>query len=614
MRVITSAVCFCLIAFALTQTIRAQDQLATSSGSARASTGSKEEDKLNGQVRRVRVETAKLLVKEGKTVEGPRLLREITTYNPSGQKIDSVSYPAQDSTPVGKQEYLYDPKGNVIEMTLLGDDGSILNKEKYDYEFDEFGNWGKKTASMAVYENGTIAYEPSEITYRTITYYYTQLSAATATATSNTSALLTDRGIAATTKPPANEPASVAPAPIATTDAKRTSNSEEAVVTGLEKREPSVAASPVVTPHDDARKLTVIRMSEEALRMAAIDLPQPQYPEAALISGAEGNVEVQILVDEKGEVMNASVLSGNPLFSEVAAAAARKARFSPAKLSPDPARIYGVINYTFTLPRDKSAPPSANGSASKPKTSQPSEGLSDVRILLPGDSSGPVTNNPTEPLPSKTSAYLEGLTFLESGRNAEAVEALRKATERDPNDAAAYAKLGLAYAAMRQYQEAVVVLKIAIRIKPEVVGAEEHYQLSTAYTALGKFPLALEAIKQSLYAKRAEQANPEVGNTPSARSMADLHYAAGLAYYNLRRYSAAIEELKQVISLNPKNAQAYYGLALTYLATGDRKAAEKQQASLESLDPVFAAKVAKLLSSNPNNPQGFGFVFKNDPK
>ena len=237
-----------------------------------------------------------------------------------------------------------------------------------------------------------------------------------------------------------------------------------------------------------------------------------------------------------------------------------------------------------------------------------------MKIILPGDSSEPIPTTPTESLPSETSFYLKGLTFLASGNNAEAVEALRKATERDPNDAAAYAKLGLAYAAMRQYQEAVVVLKMAIRIKPEIVDAEEYFQLSSAYTALGKFPQALEALKQSLYIKRAEQANPEVGNTHRTPALADLHYATGLAYYNLRRYKGAIEELKQVIALNPKHAQAYYGLALTYLTIGDRKAAEKQQATLESLDPVFAAKIAKLLSSNPNSQQGFGFVFKTDHK
>ena len=209
------------------------------------------------------------------------------------------------------------------------------------------------------------------------------------------------------------------------------------------------------------------------------------------------------------------------------------------------------------------------------------------------------------------SLYAKGLAFLASGRNVEAADTFRQATERDPNDAAAYAKLGLAYAALRKYEEAVIVLKMAIKIKPAIVDAEAYYQLSNAYNALGKLPQALEAIKQAVYIKRAEQAgSDEIESTSRSPSLADLHYATALTYYNLRRYGGAIEELKRVIALNPKHAQAYYGLALAYLATGDRKSAEKQQEILESLDPVFAAKIAKLLSSIRNDQQGFGFVFK----
>jgi tetratricopeptide (TPR) repeat protein len=274
-----------------------------------------------------------------------------------------------------------------------------------------------------------------------------------------------------------------------------------------------------------------------------------------------------------------------------------------------------VFAFTKTVPAQDqlttSATPAANGAASKPSTSQSKAGLSDVKILLPGDPAAiPGTATESSPEPS---LYLKGLTFLETGHNAEAVETLRQAVERDPNDAAAYGKLGVAYATLGQYKEAVVVLKLAIRIKPEVVDAQDYYHLSRAYTALEKFPLALEAIKLALYIKRAEQVNTENGNTSSAPSMADLHYSAGLAFYNLQRYREALEELKQVIALNPKHAPGYFGLALTYLATGDRKAAEKQQQALESLDPVYAAKIAKLLAMKSDNPQGFVFIFKVSP-
>jgi tetratricopeptide (TPR) repeat protein len=261
---------------------------------------------------------------------------------------------------------------------------------------------------------------------------------------------------------------------------------------------------------------------------------------------------------------------------------------------------------------NSAAPPSTNSTAAKPTTSQSQPGLADVKILLPGESASiPTTATTSSPEPS---LYLKGLTFIDSGQNAEAVETLRQAVEHDPNDAAAYGKLGVAYAALKQYKEAVVVFKMAIRIKPAIVDAEDYYHLSRAYSALEKFPLALEAIKLALYIKRAEQVNAENGSMSRAPAMADLHYSAGLAFYNLQRYREALEELKQVVALNPQHAPGHFGLALTYLATGERKAAEKQQEVLEPLDPVYAAKLAKLLATRSDGTQGaLVFVFKANP-
>lgn len=256
-----------------------------------------------------------------------------------------------------------------------------------------------------------------------------------------------------------------------------------------------------------------------------------------------------------------------------------------------------------------SASPTAS-SASKPTASQAKEGLSDVKILLPGEPAA-IPKTVTEPS-AEPSLYLKGLTFLETGRNEEAVETLRQAVELNPNDAAAYGKLGVAYATLGQYKEAVIVLKMAIRIKPELVDAQDYYQLSRSYTALEKFPLALDAIKLALYIKRAEQVNSE-SNKSVGPSFAELHYSAGLAFYNLRRYREAAEELRQVIALNPKHAPGHFGLALTCLATGDRKGAEQQQDALESLDPVYAAKIAKLLALKSDPQQGLVFVFKASP-
>src|SRR5207248_2901521 len=71
----------------------------------------------------------------------------------------------------GKEVYKYDERGNMVEMTLHNDDGSLLAKEVYTYEFDAVGNWTKMTTAVAVMEGGQVSFEPSEVTYRTISYY-----------------------------------------------------------------------------------------------------------------------------------------------------------------------------------------------------------------------------------------------------------------------------------------------------------------------------------------------------------------------------------------------------------------------------------------------------------
>jgi hypothetical protein len=131
----------------------------------------KEQDGLLGAVRRVKTETAKIELKDGRTVEGPPQLVEITTYGIKGNRIENTSYPIGGSL-VGKEEYKYDERGNITEMTVRDDRGAIVSREAYNYEFDKFGNWTKMVTSLVVFENGELKREPVEVTYRTLTYYF----------------------------------------------------------------------------------------------------------------------------------------------------------------------------------------------------------------------------------------------------------------------------------------------------------------------------------------------------------------------------------------------------------------------------------------------------------
>jgi tetratricopeptide (TPR) repeat protein len=131
----------------------------------------KEQDGLVGSVRRVKTETARIELKDGRPVEGPARLVEVTTYGITGNRVENTSYPIGGSL-AGKEEYKYDERGNITEMTVRDDRGAILSREAYNYEFDKFGNWTKMVTNLVVFENGELKREPTEVTYRTVTYYY----------------------------------------------------------------------------------------------------------------------------------------------------------------------------------------------------------------------------------------------------------------------------------------------------------------------------------------------------------------------------------------------------------------------------------------------------------
>ena len=88
-------------------------------------------------------------------------------------------------------------------------------------------------------------------------------------------------------------------------------------------------------------------ISGGVLNGKAISLPKPQYPPIARAAHAAGTVVVQVLIDENGNVVSAKAVSGHPLLQAVAVAAARQARFSPTKLSGQPVKVTGVIQYNF---------------------------------------------------------------------------------------------------------------------------------------------------------------------------------------------------------------------------------------------------------------------------
>jgi TonB family protein len=81
----------------------------------------------------------------------------------------------------------------------------------------------------------------------------------------------------------------------------------------------------------------------------ATSLVKPQYSAAARAVRAEGQVKVQVVIDENGNVTSANAVSGHPLLQPAAQAAARSSKFSPTTLSNQKVKVTGLILYNFNL-------------------------------------------------------------------------------------------------------------------------------------------------------------------------------------------------------------------------------------------------------------------------
>jgi outer membrane biosynthesis protein TonB len=111
---------------------------------------------------------------------------------------------------------------------------------------------------------------------------------------------------------------------------------------------PDAGTTPVETStgadpgNTDGRKT----ISGGVLNGKALSLPKPKYPAAARAVRASGAVQVQVLIDEDGNVFSAEA-TGHPLLRFASATAACSSKFTPTLLAGEPVKVSGIIVYNF---------------------------------------------------------------------------------------------------------------------------------------------------------------------------------------------------------------------------------------------------------------------------
>ena len=578
-----------LCSFAYTSTAQTN---ATATPVAGGTSGSREQDGLRGPVRRVRVEKANVVTRNGKQVELPKSLIEVSTYDATGRKIDSVAYPVEGATAPGKEEYKYDDKGNIIEMILRGNDGSVLSQEKYTYDLDEFGNWKKMTTAIAIYENGAMSYEPTEVTYRTLTYYYgpaiPKPGVPDAPVTAPSKQRTDAEAEPVVNKPAATQPTSVVSAP---------------PINVAEKPTPLPPASTEANASKEEVKVPVLRISEEVLRKAAIALPEPQYPADAELARAFGPVQVELIIDQNGVVTSARATSGNPMLFDAATSAATKARFLMSAFSDRPTGAYSVLTYNFARPVEvASIPGNASsttidarmGKSASPETEAAPSPITENTKTPPVAAPAANINPGATDTKSFAGYFNKGIASLASAKYKEAVESLTQAVTLNPQDAIAYSKLGLAYSALGEHKSAITAFKQAIKLNRAFVDADSYFRLGNAYLALSDYGSAIDPLKQALYGVKANVLEDRTKST-AGPGEAEINDALGRAYYGTGSYRLAVKAFENAVRLKPNFASAHYGLGLSYMEVGDKRSAQKEEQVLRKLNSRMADRLAGML-------------------
>jgi tetratricopeptide (TPR) repeat protein len=149
--------------------------------------------------------------------------------------------------------------------------------------------------------------------------------------------------------------------------------------------------------------------------------------------------------------------------------------------------------------------------------------------------------------------------------------------QREPNNAAAFATLGVVFSQEKKFDEAIRAYKRALALDPALPGLQ--LDLGLAHFKQGHFPAAIAPLNAAL------AADPQ---NLQARTL------LGLSFYGAKRFADASAQLEKVASLDPGNLELRRVLAQSCLWAKKYDCALEQFRQIESQDPNSAA--AHMLS------------------
>jgi tetratricopeptide (TPR) repeat protein len=143
--------------------------------------------------------------------------------------------------------------------------------------------------------------------------------------------------------------------------------------------------------------------------------------------------------------------------------------------------------------------------------------------------------------------YEQGLAAYKADHDEEAIEKLKQAVELAPDYPEANYRLGLAYNATKQREEAEKAFEGAVKAyekltKREPKNSDAYYFLGLSYEQLGKYDEAVKALKEA------------VKNSPEEND--DKYFELANAHFKIAQYDEAVRALNKVLEIKPDHFPA----------------------------------------------------------
>ena len=199
----------------------------------------------------------------------------------------------------------------------------------------------------------------------------------------------------------------------------------------------------------------------------------------------------------------------------------------------------------------------------------------------------------SEPSGDARALYEEGLAAYKADRDEEAVEKLRRAVELAPDYPEANYRLGLAYNATKQREEADKAFEGAVKAyekvtKREPKNSDAYYFLGLSYEQLGKYDEAVKALKEAV------KTSPEEND--------DKYFELANAHFKIAQYDEAVRALNKVLEINPDHFPAQE--LLEQARNGAQRVAEFRKRQEELLKKKSPGTNANTPNSNVNTNAG----------